>query len=482
MKFFLRLAFIVFLLTPLNPIVSVVHAASTQYFQSTLKFQIVFTEWNDLRGKLAGKLHVARLDEANPIFVVSNAYTFTGIKSGSGITLRLEDGDTYTGIVSKKQLTLNVPSGNGQIDKLILTTASLEIFNREVVKMKKRAAENYKIYETQRQKQERTNELANKVRLANDTLNRELNQIKLNLQRIEEILIEAEKNTQLMVREANKRDIVFSNAREVYERLKPLSDASQLPCFDAQDYVKAKEAVENQYFDENSRYSLPEGIEDNVKYTYTSQVISELKMLEANFTTVEKAFSNLETVSRANSIGVPKPNYNRNSLDNTKQILRSQISALAKRASEGLNLLEITSERLTLENIDSTRYISENFLECVDDSNKLYWGRFTTVVAGQTWRLDEMETAENYRINATVLVYKNGYFSELGALQGIVRDNKIEFQVIDSYGAKISSFKGTFTSIDQKRVEEFTGVIIFYNKNGKETLKQQVKFVYELEK
>ena len=95
---------------------------------------VLFVSWVEASGQLAGTLEVATLDSTGTK-VVPKSIALTGIRSGTQISVNLDDGRRWQGIAGEDKLTLRVPQPDGTIRDIVMQRGGIDNFNRLVTSL-----------------------------------------------------------------------------------------------------------------------------------------------------------------------------------------------------------------------------------------------------------------------------------------------------------------------------------------------------------
>jgi hypothetical protein len=92
----------------------------------------VFLQWTRSGNSVTGSISEAYQSSTDPTQVGKNRASFTGVISGSSITLTFPLGDNWTGTIKGSTVSLTITAADGSLQTLVLKPASLDEYNAAV--------------------------------------------------------------------------------------------------------------------------------------------------------------------------------------------------------------------------------------------------------------------------------------------------------------------------------------------------------------
>jgi len=106
---------------------------------------VIFLRWTEINGKLNGQMNVFFAKGNRTRNTDTSAHSFEGVSDGKNLSLNFTGsvwtdglgGKTWTGTISGNELTLVIPSNNGQLSPVRFIAGTVEEFNDAVLLIKK---------------------------------------------------------------------------------------------------------------------------------------------------------------------------------------------------------------------------------------------------------------------------------------------------------------------------------------------------------
>jgi len=273
------------------------------------KTNVLFVHWTEVDKKLNGQLQVFLTQGSGKQRNESSTHSFTGILDKENISINFSgsiwidqlSGQTWTGTLNSKKLTLIIPSKDGNLATAVFDAATVEDYNQVVNQIKtnvsnynKRLDEEQIAEQTQRAETERIAKQQNEVSTANKRLDQSIKRVS------EFIKINADKSKlqDEVIQSYNNHLIRMQN---MYETLK--NNASRSPLTSAQigiveGNLGSLEAAYGAIEADNNRMSVASGTIE--RYIATLQEIQE---------TVKNNWTLLQNSVASNSSGIPKAQF-----------------------------------------------------------------------------------------------------------------------------------------------------------------------------
>jgi DNA repair exonuclease SbcCD ATPase subunit len=369
----------------------------------------------------------------------------------------------------KGQLLLNVTNKNGRIDKLVLAPSNLEVFNNAVTKFNKRVEKAQKDYTANEAAKNKLAELQNQVETANSNLKLKISELNDNLNKIETQVIDIEKSSLIIKKRLDDAEALFSKSRSEFQELKNRPDANNLPC---SAFLTYRSDINNSQDD----YSDLNGIDDY------SSIVDEFDSFESQIVEIDQLYENLSKKVIANTSGIPKSDYNRNSVNFIISNFHDKLTLLKQRYGKGLEIIESSYSKLKQIRSDAKRFDEDNKLKCVNDRLFEYriQGNFYATIESKKWQITDFQV-DDYALYGTALVDKGGYFSEIGKIRGGITDTRIVFTILDQKDRKLAKFVGKLDTIQNNssktaKIASFSGTFAQFDLTGTESSRQEVTF------
>jgi len=102
-------------------------------YLSTSNTHVLFIQWTNNNGQLSGQLQEVYISSSNPMQVQQENEAITGTLNGSQVSLSISVfgfTKTITGTYDGSTLTLVIPDQNGQLDTVVLQSATVDDYNK----------------------------------------------------------------------------------------------------------------------------------------------------------------------------------------------------------------------------------------------------------------------------------------------------------------------------------------------------------------
>lgn len=93
---------------------------------------VLFIQWTRTSDTVTGTLSESYTEQSNPAQVTNASHSFTGVISGSSITLTLDSGDNWNGTLTSSALTLSSTASDGTVSTFTFNTATVADYNNAV--------------------------------------------------------------------------------------------------------------------------------------------------------------------------------------------------------------------------------------------------------------------------------------------------------------------------------------------------------------
>lgn len=115
---------------------------STQHgFLARASNGALFVQWTRTGNTVSGTFSEAFTSISDPTQAQSDSHSFTGVISGSSITLTLDSGTNLNGTLQGSQLTLSYPNSDGSLQTFAFTPSSVAAYNAAVANVQSSAGQ-----------------------------------------------------------------------------------------------------------------------------------------------------------------------------------------------------------------------------------------------------------------------------------------------------------------------------------------------------